>query len=466
MDNAVDNRSLEILLSGDENESKEFKSASVLREPNDRNKRKIAEQLISFANSGGGKVIFGVDDNNEVEGKSLDEEKSLGTISQIARMRCQPPVSFSYEFFSESSGDLDEGEVFLLEIDARKSIPHAIVDNSGGEIRKREYRLRSGDESRLITDNELKWLFENSIDDLNVNSSYEGWLLFDERSSYIGSPKRLGPEPPNYGGKSKIPVGSRYILNYLDMIEFEELEDELDFVFSENKAIFMAPLIVDLVPFAFQISLIDNFSDGGSTSGDFGNLKMEETNFSEISIEGEGVYLPNFDIDPLEATQKILERPESSKLRLPEGCEVKIELAEDSFELGAIGPAESKIIFKKEDRFLIEIVVSFITAGETYPANHPEEYRRINQEKDSYGSSVEFSMDFSANFDFPRNRDEYIQEHQTFANKIKEIINSEWDSKEWVSEKQDNMIFDINAKLERLFDELQAERNQNAEHEN
>ena len=239
------------LIQGDENKSKEYKSATVLREPNEEHKYKISKQLVAFANRNGGKLIFGVDDSGNIEDKDLDEEMSLGTISTLARMKCQPPIEFSYTYYSQSQNHTTEGDVFVVEIEPRRSIPHAVVENSNGEIRKREYRIRAGDESRLVTDEELNWLFQNKLSELGETYRTHFWVIFNEEGNPVASPPaELGKTPHRYR-PTTVTRGSRYITHFIDSLP----EDQLSEMNFDESPLGLTSYISDITPFSLLMSL-------------------------------------------------------------------------------------------------------------------------------------------------------------------------------------------------------------------
>ena len=58
---------------------------------------KIAREMIAFANTKGGYLIFGVDDDREVVG--VDSEKSESEmIKDAAENYCEPPLIYSIDF--------------------------------------------------------------------------------------------------------------------------------------------------------------------------------------------------------------------------------------------------------------------------------------------------------------------------------------------------------------------------------
>jgi ATP-dependent DNA helicase RecG len=63
------------------------------------NLESIAGEIVAFANSDGGSLVIGVEDNGVIEGLS-DMDSVFQSLSQICRDRCIPPVSPMIETFS------------------------------------------------------------------------------------------------------------------------------------------------------------------------------------------------------------------------------------------------------------------------------------------------------------------------------------------------------------------------------
>lgn len=83
---------------------------------------KIAKEMIAFANSKGGYIIFGVDDAKKIVG--VESEKSESTlISEAATMYCEPPVEFEIYYI-----ELEGKELVVAEIPESSFKPHRIQD--------------------------------------------------------------------------------------------------------------------------------------------------------------------------------------------------------------------------------------------------------------------------------------------------------------------------------------------------
>jgi predicted HTH transcriptional regulator len=103
------------LIEGGENLRCEFKRKFSSSE-------KIAREMIAFANTIGGVILFGVDDNKEIVG--VDSEKSEAELIKDAGLNyCEPPLDFDIGYF-----DLDGKEVVVVEIPESNKKPHRIQD--------------------------------------------------------------------------------------------------------------------------------------------------------------------------------------------------------------------------------------------------------------------------------------------------------------------------------------------------
>jgi predicted HTH transcriptional regulator len=87
--------------------------------------QKIAKTLSSFANTKGGIVLFGVDDDGSVVG--VESEKSeLDLIEESAKFLCDPPVLFDIKIVPFNRRDVIV--VFINESDTK---PHFVADDDG-----------------------------------------------------------------------------------------------------------------------------------------------------------------------------------------------------------------------------------------------------------------------------------------------------------------------------------------------
>ncbi len=85
--------------------------------------QKIAKEMIAFANTNGGYILFGVDDDRSIVG--VESEKSeLDLIDTAAKFYCEPEVDYRTEIVPIKSKD-----VVVIEIPESRKKPHKLVDD-------------------------------------------------------------------------------------------------------------------------------------------------------------------------------------------------------------------------------------------------------------------------------------------------------------------------------------------------
>ncbi|MGB9697259.1 MAG: helix-turn-helix domain-containing protein [Ignavibacteria bacterium] len=104
---------------------------------------KIAKEMIAFANSKGGKIIFGVDDDRKIIG--IDSEKGeIELVSSAAKFYCEPEVEFTTEIVSIKNSDL-----LVVDVPESKRKPHRLV-NDGPDNNNKVY-VRLNDKSVIAS---------------------------------------------------------------------------------------------------------------------------------------------------------------------------------------------------------------------------------------------------------------------------------------------------------------------------
>jgi predicted HTH transcriptional regulator len=88
---------------------------------------KIARTLAAFANTRGGTLLVGVEDDGQISG-ILSEGEEMGRIEEAAERLIDPPVDLLYESYH-----LRELHVLLIRIEESDQKPHRILDSKGGE---------------------------------------------------------------------------------------------------------------------------------------------------------------------------------------------------------------------------------------------------------------------------------------------------------------------------------------------
>lgn len=120
---------------------------------------KIAREMIAFANTKGGYLIFGVDDDREVVG--VDSEKSESEmIKDAAENYCEPPLVYSIDFL-----EVYGKEVVVASIPESESKPHRLQDYENEfDINKAVVLVRVNDKSVTASKEMVRILRANSAD--------------------------------------------------------------------------------------------------------------------------------------------------------------------------------------------------------------------------------------------------------------------------------------------------------------
>ncbi|OGU69024.1 MAG: transcriptional regulator [Ignavibacteria bacterium RBG_16_36_9] len=120
---------------------------------------KIAREMIAFANTKGGYMIFGVDDDSEVVG--VDSEKSESEmIKDAAENHCEPPLNFTIDFI-----ELYGKEVVVVSIPESDNKPHRLQDYQNElDINKAVVVVRVNDKSVQASKEMVRILRANSAD--------------------------------------------------------------------------------------------------------------------------------------------------------------------------------------------------------------------------------------------------------------------------------------------------------------
>ena len=126
---------LKELIEGGENIHCEFKRKFSTTE-------KISREMIAFANTKGGFILFGIDDNKEIVG--VESEKSETELIKDAAFNfCEPPLDFNVEYI-----DMYGKEIVVVEVPESDKKPHRLQDYlSEFDINKAVVTVRVNDKS-------------------------------------------------------------------------------------------------------------------------------------------------------------------------------------------------------------------------------------------------------------------------------------------------------------------------------
>ncbi len=132
---------------------------------------KIAKTLSSFANTSGGLILFGVDDDGTIVGVE-SEKTELDLIDESAEFYCEPPVSVSIKIIPYNHRD-----VIVASVDESDVKPHFVKD----EKNELNVYIRVKDTSVLASKEVIKVLRDEHPDKapLTVSIGENEKRLFD-----------------------------------------------------------------------------------------------------------------------------------------------------------------------------------------------------------------------------------------------------------------------------------------------
>jgi predicted HTH transcriptional regulator len=128
--------------------------------------KKIAKEFIAFANTNGGVVLFGIDDDGSIYG--VESEKSeTELIKETFQNYIEPKIDYEISYV-----DLENREIVCVEIPESKNKPHRIQDYlSNLDINSAQVYIRVNDKSVLASKEMIKILQSRSAEQTLKNYS-------------------------------------------------------------------------------------------------------------------------------------------------------------------------------------------------------------------------------------------------------------------------------------------------------
>jgi len=131
---------------------------------------KLAVEISAFANSNGGYIYVGVDDNNKVKGLSSDDIKRLNLwISNATSQKIEPPL------FVETSIVLEHGKKILI-----ITVPRGT--HKPYSVNKSDFWVKNGADKRRASREELFRLMQSSnrlyADEMSTDTGIDGFDFF------------------------------------------------------------------------------------------------------------------------------------------------------------------------------------------------------------------------------------------------------------------------------------------------
>ncbi|MGE5496710.1 MAG: helix-turn-helix domain-containing protein [Syntrophothermus sp.] len=137
------------MIEGGENLHTEFKREFSSHE-------KIAREMIAFANTKGGFLIFGVDDDKTIVGVESEKEEAE-LISEVANDYCEPPLRYLIEYIN-----VFNKELVVIEVPESENKPHRLQDYLPEfDITKAAVYVRVNDKSMIASKEMMRILRTN-----------------------------------------------------------------------------------------------------------------------------------------------------------------------------------------------------------------------------------------------------------------------------------------------------------------
>lgn len=438
----VSNNELYDVLDSEENDVLDFKSADLLTNPCSEHRYSIAKHIVGFANHRGGEIVFGINDDREPEGVRIREEEALGTISDIVKSIVNPTLDFTYSYYSVDKDDLSEGAVFILEIpESSTSLPHAIVENSEGEIRKREYRIRAGESTRLVSNEELLALFSDDPRSKIECSETIHYLL---ESDYTPAEIRYKPKY-QIGFERHFDALGSDDESLIDKIKdgYPDDSDEATKLVVESQYALTISSILNAFPFSMinKTELNNNMpNEVDSITFDLKSLEPsdiileEESNpLIEKTVMDKPGILPPYD-------------PRTEGFKIPNSAEVRINEEFNGFSI-------------VNDDFEIIVSVDLVEVGVGLPTRHPESAREHAVYSDSRYDRSKATMysqiSVNSNFQYPNQKYEDYESYKSYCESVVDRFEDIYDWESYVEQFPHDKIFKLEEKIDRILDNME-----------
>ncbi len=212
----------------------ELKSSKILKE--DNWKDKLAKEFVAFTNRIGGKVILGLQNDGSFDGKAEYEIDDLkGDIDNIIHNKISPIMNYNFEFLKCEKGDLS-----IITIEKKKEIPFAfIIERKGPEIKNRIYYIRTPHGTRLVSDRQLHYLFNEK--DLYLIHPFSVAVVFKRPEFLIPTEFELAPQ---------VRFDFAILFNKF-YPKYKELEDQISDKFDQ--------FIIQLIQYQLIYTILKNF---------------------------------------------------------------------------------------------------------------------------------------------------------------------------------------------------------------
>jgi hypothetical protein len=414
-------RVLEIIRQG-ENERVEFKPVSILKEQAD-----FCAGLVALANRHGGTFLLGVNDDGSLEGAKIEGDELVTQISNLAKDKCSPSVVFDFKVHP-----LEEGDVLALDVHRRRSIPSAVVDRRGGEIRNRIYYVRGANGKRLVEDSELEWMFKNT-DEPSFQSLFRISIPYNRKTLELAL-----TESPRV---------------FLELGLFLQISSEdLEYLLvDETKR--ASEFFLEILPYGLlrHFSWILRNSCLVKITRRKGEIRFppervpsrEEIDVLKIPQPKDWPILGSLKTKPWYAFQNL-----PGLISVPRGTSINV--SRDPNRSSA-----TQLLFIKENAFKFTFTFEFRGWNVGMPWGDPRRVQKMIKFKeynpDATLATVTADCLFEAKFAFPNLPDPDFAAHHRYARLIEDLLKEEWDFDNYLRSLPDIQLFLIENKIDSVL---------------
>ena len=410
----------------------EFKKSMILKNLNGL--KKIANEIIAFANRYGGKLLIGIDNDGNFEGKEIFNGRGIdqykNDIENVCHNNISPIVECTMEFMQFS-----EGDVLVVNIPKRKDIPHAyIVSREGTEIKNRIYRIRTSHGIRLVSDRQLQWMFTYLKD---PGFKYKFRLIINYFDDSIQIPFFIGQPGCSF--------------NYLPFVQdlpgddIKILKKNMD----KTHAFFL-----EITPYALINSFVQYFRRSWLIEIERHGYTIK-SGLKARQLNSKVIYVKDLAEPPITSSlslnfQKIVDKYFFSSFCVPFDTEIKIE-----HESGKL--SKLSLLHKNNDfNFSITFNYSGMVRGIDFP-DYDKSYMRnenINTKLDELWQSIFIDGIFTGSFNFPEEDLEQFYDYKYYSDTIQDILENEWNWDRYIEKIPIYRTYVIDHKLDEILKKL------------
>lgn len=412
-----------------ENIKIELKSYKLLKVKKDL--ETIAQECIAFGNRLGGYLVLGVDDNGNFEGKGIFEpDLDKGDIENYLYAKVSPTLYFTIDYFEYAKGD-----VLVITVSKYKDIPFSIVKNNRTHIRWRQYYYRTSNGKRLISDQLLKYLFQQ--EEIDFNTYIRIIIIYNEdlrMNDRLEEPKGVKQQ---YGA---------FLANLPEIIKLNLIKNKskIDLFLLEISPYLLLRDIAYFFQMGWNIKINDLNKDMQHRVEILEDLEYERLTIEDIPILNGDSYIDELEFD----LKNYLKQISIPNFKVPKDLVIFITRNN-----------KAEILMNlKHPNFNFKIVIKATTGGSYLITNHPQ-YIYLSKDLSDYNikeirieSEVNFILDNLDNslFDnyllYTKNLRQIIEERFSYDYFLKHQVNSI----QYVMLKKLDEIIDIVKKKERL----------------